>query len=126
MPEEISVLVVDEDDEVLELSELFLEREGDRITTATERDPEAALDAVTAGEFDCVVSDYQMPKLDGIELFQAIREDRPDLPFFLLTAAADEDIDEDALAADVTGFVQKGVGSDHYTELATEIEATFE
>jgi CheY-like chemotaxis protein len=126
MAAEIEVLVVDEDAEVLELTETFLDRESDRITVTTETDPHDALEVLVDGAFDCVVSDYQMPKLDGIELFEAIREERPTLPFFLLTATADEDFDERAESAAVTGYVRKGVGSDHYTELADAIETAFE
>ncbi|MEF8813437.1 MAG: response regulator [Halovenus sp.] len=114
----IRVLAVDEDPDVLELTETFLRRASDRIAVETETSASAALDRVAEGEVDCVVSDFRMPAMDGLELFEAIRETDPDIPFFLFTAAADRETSEAALSAGVTGFVRKGSGTEHYEELA--------
>jgi CheY-like chemotaxis protein len=118
----IRVLVVDEDEDILELTETFLERENERITAQTERSAEAALERVQTEQIDCVVSDYRMPEMDGLELYEAISELDSSLPFFLVTAAADE---ETMAAADERGvdLIQKGSGTDHYTALAQQIEA---
>jgi len=115
---QIRVLAVDEDPDVLELTETFLRRESDRLAVETETSASAALERVTDGEFDCVVSDYRMPEMDGLELFEEIRETDPDIPFFLFTAAADRETSEAALSAGVSGFVRKGAGTEHYEELA--------
>ncbi len=114
----IRVLVVDEDPDVLELTETFLRRASDRIAVETETSASAALDRVADGAVDCVVSDFRMPAMDGLELFEAIRETDSDLPFFLFTAAADRETSEAARSAGVTGFVRKGAGTEHYDELA--------
>ncbi|WP_340101793.1 response regulator [Salinibaculum salinum] len=121
MGADIRVLVVDEDEDVLELTETFLEREADALSVLTEPRASAAVDRVTDGDIDCVVSDYRMPEMDGLELFEAVRERDGDLPFFLLTAAADEKTLDRAESAGVTGFIQKGAGTDHYTDLADRI-----
>jgi len=116
----IHVLLVDEDPELLELTETFLERNSDDLTVSTETDPETAIDCVVEGDVDCVVSDFRMPGMDGIELYEAMAEHRPELPFFLFTAA-DRDIETAAAEAGITGYVQKGSGTDHYEELAARI-----
>ncbi|MEF8785221.1 MAG: response regulator [Haloarculaceae archaeon] len=121
MGEEIRVLVVDEDEDVLELTETFLEREADALSVLTEPSASAAVDRATDGDVDCVVSDYRMPEMNGLELFEAVRERDGDLPFFLVTAAADEKTLNRAESAGVTGFIQKGAGTDHYTALANRI-----
>ncbi len=118
---DIRVLVVDEDEDVLELTETFLEREADTLSVLTEPSASAAVDRATDEDFDCVVSDYRMPEMDGLELFEAVRERDGDLPFFLMTAAADEETARRAENAGVTGFVQKGAGTDHYSDLANRI-----
>lgn len=118
----IAVLVVDEDRDVLELTETFLESESDRIRVTTEANAPAAVEPVTAGEFDCVVSDMRMPEMNGLELFEAVRDERPELPFFIFSAADIDGVDERAAAVGVTGFIQKGAGTDHYGELAALIE----
>lgn len=61
-----------------------------------------------------------MPEMNGLEQFEAVRE-HSDIPFFLLTAAADDDTIAKVERADVTGLVRKGAGIDHYTDLAESI-----
>ncbi|MXR51974.1 response regulator [Halovenus sp. WSH3] len=126
MAAEIDVLVVDEDDDMLELTETFLERESDAISVTTEKHPPTAAERLEDGEFDCVVSDLRMPEMDGIELCQAVREKRPELPFFLFTAASPSDIESQEGSDQLSGTVQKGTGTDHYTDLANRIEAASE
>jgi CheY-like chemotaxis protein len=121
MGEDIRVLVVDEDEDVLELTETFLEREADALSVLTEPRANAAVDRATDDDIDCVVSDYRMPEMDGLELFETVRNRDGDLPFFLVTAAADEKTLNRAEDAGVTGFIQKGAGTDHYTDLANRI-----
>lgn len=123
MSDTIDVLLVDEDEETLGLARTFLERKSDRIAVETETDAATAVDRAVEGGFACVVSDYRMPEMDGVELCAAIHEDEP-LPFFLFTAASTVETDHEDAA--VTGYVQKGAGTDHYDELVERIEAQFE
>ena len=118
----IRVLVVDEDEDVLELTEAFLERESDAITALPEASARRAVERVDAENIDCVVSDYRMPEMDGLELYDAITANNDDLPFFLLSASAGTEIGAKADDRGVTGFIQKGAGTDHYTDLARRIE----
>jgi len=121
----IDVLVVDEDPEVLELTGTFLERKSAGIAVETEQNARAAVDRAATGEFDCVVSDYRMPEMDGLELFEAVGE-RRDVPFVMFTAEADNETGEEALAKGVAGFVEKRVGTEHYDELVEHIESAVE
>jgi CheY-like chemotaxis protein len=118
---EITVLVVDEDDDVLELTETFLRKESTAITALPEPSATAAVDRVRQEPIDCVVSDLRMPEMDGLDLFDALRE-FSDVPFFLLTAADGEETIQRAESAGVTGLVLTGAGTDHYTALARDIE----
>lgn len=123
MDASIRVLVVDEDQDVLGLTEAFLERESDAIAVETEQSAERALERIETGGFDCVVSDYRMPEMDGLELFDAVRDRDPDVPFLLFSAAADRETVEKASEAGVTEFIQKGSGTDHFKEMVDQIEA---
>jgi len=122
---EISVLIVDEDEDVLELTETFLEKESSAITALREPSATVAVDRVREEPIDCVVSDLKMPEMDGLALLERVRE-FSDVPFFLVTAADDDETIQRAEAADLAGLVQKGAGTDHYAELARDIEAAVE
>jgi len=118
----IDVLLVDEDRDVLEIVRTFLEQEDD-IDVTSEVDPEAALEQALTGEYDVVVSDYKMPRLDGLELCAALRDRDRSLPFLLFSAREPEDVHPAADEAGVNGFVQKGTGTEQYTVLAEKIRA---
>jgi CheY-like chemotaxis protein len=125
MSDSIDVLLVDEDEEVLDLTETFLSKKSDRIDVGTETDPPRAIERTAGDEFDCVVSDYRMPGMNGVELCAEIRS-HADVPFFLFTAASRDEIDDDRLGEAVTGYIQKGAGTTHYDELVDGIEGAFE
>lgn len=115
----IDVLIVDEDEDVLDITEAFLGRQ-DGLTVATETDPEAALERISSGAFEAVVSDLTMPRLDGLELCQQVRASRPDLPFLVFTGRDENNVDHEA-ASCPTAFVKKSTGTEQYEELARQI-----
>jgi PAS domain S-box-containing protein len=89
------------------------------VTSVTE--PSAALDRLDGGEFDCVVSDYDMPGTDGLELFETIHSEHHRLPFVLYTGKGSEEIASQALNAGVTGYFQKG-GPEQLRRLANRVD----
>jgi PAS domain S-box-containing protein len=68
-----------------------------------------------------IVSDYQMPEMDGLEFLRAVREEYPSLPFILYTGKGSEEIASRALDAGATGYLQKG-GSEQLRRLAHRVE----
>jgi len=118
----LDVLLVDEDRDVLEIVQTFLEQEDD-LEVTSEVDPETALEMALTGAYDVVVSDYKMPRLDGLELCAALRDRGRSLPFLLFSAREPEDVKAAADDAGVTGFVQKGTGTEQYSVLAEKIRA---
>ena len=118
----IRVLHVDDDPDFLEVTTMFLEQEHDAITVVTETHVSDALDRLATEQFDCIVSDYDMPSTDGLEFLRHVRKDNPDLPFILYTGRGSEEIASEAISAGVTGYLQKETGSDQYTVLANRIE----
>jgi len=120
----IDVVVVDEDQDVLDVMEAFLARE-EGLSITTEVDAERALERIRDGEFDAVVSDLTMPALDGIELAHRVRDAKGQLPFFLYTGRDPAEV-EGFADAPITGHMQKGTGTDQYSELAEQIRAAVE
>jgi len=90
MPKEL-ILLVDDEPSIIELSRMYLERDGFRIETAA--DGESALEMVEQHRPALVVLDVMLPKIDGFEVCRRLRTSQTDAAILMLTAR-DEDIDK--------------------------------
>ncbi len=79
-----SILIVDDDRNLLELMRMRLESANYEVTTA--QDEQEAKDAAKIGVFDLAVIDLQLVHQDGISLMEELRVTCPDLPVIILTA----------------------------------------
>ena len=118
---QITVLVVDDDRAMRELTTEWLERHRDVLTVVDEPNAAAGLERLETDRIDCVVSDYEMPAADGIEFLRQIRARDDSVPFVLYTGRGSEAVASEAIAAGVTAYVQKSSGSEHYELLANRI-----
>ncbi|WP_123622702.1 GAF domain-containing protein [Halorubrum sp. CSM-61] len=116
------VLLVDDEPGAADLAATHVERLVDGVETVTRTAPADALDVVREERVDCVVSDYNMPETDGLELLEEVRSIDPGLPFVLFTGRGSEEIASEAISAGVTDYLQKGIGRDRYEMLANSVE----
>lgn len=116
--EKIRLLHVDDDSALADLTATFLLREDDRFDIEIAHNVSEGLDCLTENDFDCIVSDYDMPGKNGIEFLETVREDYADLPFILFTGKGSEEVASDAISAGATDYLQKGGGTDKYELLA--------
>ena len=121
--ETFRVLCVDDEPGLARLVATHLERDADLdCETAVETRPEDALRRVERESFDCVVSDYDMPRLTGVELLSAAREIDPDLSFLLFSATGPADIAAEMVRTGVSDYVSKRGGGDGYTALLRRVK----
>ncbi|WP_439026534.1 PAS domain S-box protein [Haloarchaeobius sp. DT45] len=122
----ISVLCVDDDAGFVEAMASYLENEDDRLETTALTSAAEGLAHLKTADVDCVVSDYDMPQMDGLEFLDHVRSTHEDLPFLLVTGKGSEEIASEAISAGVTDYLQKEHGTDQFTVLANRIERTVE
>jgi len=112
------VLVVEDSDRLQRALVAGLRQRGYAVDAAS--DGQAGLERATTGSYDAIVLDLWLPKRDGIDVLQRLRESRQDVPVLVLTA-------RDAVADRVAGL---DAGADDYLvkpfafdELAARVRA---
>lgn len=127
VPEEIRVLHVDDQADFTALSARFLPIADERIEVIQEADPHFALGRLRGSDasFDCVVSDYEMPSMDGKEFFKAVRRDIGPIPFIFYSSYDIQEFTEYADRSEMTSYIPKG-GQQQFEKLADRIVATVE
>lgn len=121
-----TVLLVDDDPGIVDTAAAFVGRASDALTTTTATGPEAALNRFEDEDIDCIVSDYDMPKMDGLALFEAVSERDGGTPFILFTGKGSEEVASEAISLGVTDYLQKETGTEQYEVLANRIENAVE
>ena len=119
----IRALVVDDSEFFAEMTASTLSEEHD-IEATFETSAEAALEWLEDSNVDCIVSDYEMPGMDGLTFLERVQERYDDLPFILLTGRGDEEIASRAIASGVADYLLKleVVEDERYERLANRIE----
>lgn len=106
----VKILVVDDDNNIRKLISIFLEKSGYKTFCA--EDGEEALDIMDKQQFDIVICDIMMPKLDGYELVSDIRSIDQKIPILMITA-------KDTFEDKRKGFL---LGTDDYMTKPIDLE----
>ncbi len=117
----IRVLYVDDEPGLLEIGKLFLEQSGqfsvDIITSAS-----VALTLLNTKNYEAIISDYQMPEMNGIEFLKKVRTSGNTIPFILFTGRGREEVVIQALNEGADFYLQKGgEPKSQFVELAHKI-----
>ncbi len=120
-PLTISVLYVDDEVPLLQLTKRYLER-GGNFSVDTAESAGEALEILQRREYDAIVSDYQMPGMDGIELLKALRTSENTTPFIIFTGKGREEVVIQAFENGADFYLQKGgEPKSQYAELVHKI-----
>ena len=106
----IRVLHVDDEPADLEITRIFLKREyKDDFEIVSVLSVREALEKLESEHFDTIISDYQMPEMNGIEFLEVVRKSGKyaDIPFILFTGKGGEEIAKEALSKGADGYIDK-------------------
>ena len=118
------VLHVDDDENQLIFVRLFLEKKK-VLNVTSANSPSEALKLLRSNDYDCIVSDYMMPEMDGITFAGRVRE-TSSIPFILYTGHGSEEVAEAAFAAGIDDYVRKEIDPSHYQFLEKRISSVIE
>jgi diguanylate cyclase (GGDEF)-like protein/PAS domain S-box-containing protein len=115
----VNVLIVEDSEDDAALIVRELRKSGCQINKCERVDSPAAMQQALADDsWDCVISDYNMPKFDGISALKTLRRVDKDMPFIIVSANIGEDIATMAMKAGAQDYIMKG----NLTRLAPAIE----
>ena len=102
---DFKILVVEDDTSLSRVMATSLRKKGAHVVVAN--NGREGFKALAESGFDLVLSDVQMPQMDGLELLAKIRERNPELPVFLLVTGQAQLTEPEALGRGAAGLMQK-------------------
>ncbi len=106
-----SILVVDDEDDILSLMKEFLE--GNNFRTICSGNPKKALNLIERDNIDLVIADLKMPGMDGIELTREIHKINSEIPVIIMTGYASIESAVESIKAGATDFITKPFKFNH-------------
>lgn len=109
-----TILVVDDDRVSLTLLGKLVEKLDYNVILA--EDGEQAMNALEKQTVDLIVADYDMPRMNGLELLASVKEEFPKVPFILVTAYSNTKVIREAWQGGAFDFFQKPVFVDRLNQ----------
>jgi len=121
MADGLRVLYVDDEPELLEMAKIFLEMNGE-FSVGISTSAKEVISLPLTQSYDAIVSDYEMPVMNGIAFLKHVREQFGDIPFILFTGRGREEVVIDAINNGADFYLQKGGSAQaQFAELAHKI-----
>ena len=118
----IRVLYVDDEPDLLDIGKIFLARSGN-FTVTTSQSASEAIRFLERKKFDVIISDYQMPVMNGIQFLVEVRSHFGPIPFILFTGRGKEEIVIQAINSGADFYLQRSSDpGEQFAELSHKIK----
>jgi len=116
-----NILIVEDSSTVRKLVAFLLK--GDDISISEAEDGEEGLILAKEKNFDLLISDYNMPNMNGLELVTALRtmEHYQNLPILMLTTESDPELKEQGKALGLTGWIIKPLNPEIFKKVVGKV-----
>ncbi len=104
-----TILIVDDEEMIVEMEKLMLERLGYHVTPLTGSVEALARFKENPGAFDLVITDMTMPRMTGIQLANELKSIRPDIPVIICSGFSDQINSDTSKALGIQGYLMKPV-----------------
>lgn len=121
------VLIVDDDAVTRGLLSRVLKPHADKFEVVTAKDGQEALAIILEDRVDLVITDIQMPNMDGFQLLASMIESHPEVPVFVMTAFGDSEVKQKAETVGFIKYFEKPLNIDIITDcIFEELDAGME
>ena len=117
----VKLLIVDDDPEMSDFIKLRLSVDAPHFEIAMVASGLECLEYVKGNGVDCILSDYQMPGMDGMELLTELRGRGNDVPFIFVTGQGNEEVAREAFKRGAFDYFTKDIGFAHFTRIINSV-----
>ncbi|MBT7788197.1 MAG: response regulator [Calditrichaeota bacterium] len=103
----LNILIIDDDQAILEVLTEYLELEG--WSTETAKNGFEGMNKAYKGDFDVIIMDLVMPRMDGLTATKEIVREKPDSKIIIITGNTAEDVETQAKDAGAKAFLKKPI-----------------
>ena len=116
-----NILTVDDSASIRMTTKITLTNAGYSVTEAV--DGQDGLNKAKAGNFDLIVTDLNMPNMNGLDMIRALRQSpaHTGIPIIFLTTESDAEIKNQAKAAGATGWITKPFDPEQLVKIARKV-----
>jgi len=119
---DLSILIVDDDPELGDFIARCIRRESPNCSISVVESGKECLEHIKSNHVDCILSDYQMPGMNGMELLSALRAQENSTPFIFITAQGNEQVARDAFMNGADDYFTKDIGFAHFARIINSAE----
>ncbi len=112
----LTLLYVEDENELRESVEVYLCKLFAEVTVA--KDGQEGLESYKTGKFDIVISDIQMPIMDGLQMSKEIKEINPDQEIIIISAYSETSYFLESIEIGINGYIIKPI---NYTQMNQEL-----
>jgi PAS domain S-box-containing protein len=120
--DKILLLIVDDDQEVSEFMKLRIGADAKHFIIDCVYTADDCLSYLEKNKVDCVLCDYQMPHMDGMEILLHVRDKGSDLPFIFVTGQGCEEVAREAFKSGASDYFTKEIGFAHFARIINSVE----
>ena len=103
----IQVLLIEDEESIRRVMSRILKEENDQYQVTEAEDGKQGLDLLFKRQFDLVLCDIKMPKMDGIEVLKKVNDKMPGIPFIMLTGHGNIETAVEAMKLGAYDFISK-------------------
>jgi CheY-like chemotaxis protein len=120
--EPLSVLLVDDEPSMTDMMRVVLSNKAPHFSLSAANSGQECLEYLSTNKVDCIISDYQMPEMDGMDLLKNIRTQGNEVPFIFFTGQGNEEVAREAFKEGANDYFTKSVGFAHFTRIINSVE----
>lgn len=113
------ILAVDDSEPIRKLVQLVLTSAGHTVDLAC--DGQEGIEAFSGKKYDIIVTDINMPRMNGIEFIKAVRGRDEDIPILALTTESEEPMRQQGQAAGANGWIVKPFKAPQFLDIIRQI-----